>query len=195
LARHKTTMKNFILGFIVALLFVGCGMYVYAEKGYLSFDADQKPSDFEEHAAMKAVDAATDRRAPDVKNPLPANEETIVAGTKLYLNHCAGCHGVPSNPESQFAKSCYPEVPSFFKDAPDMPENQNFYIIQHGVRWTGMPAWNKTLSDTEIWQIVTFMSNIEKLPPAATKELAPYSAPAADGKADNDKAPEPAKSK
>lgn len=123
-------------------------------------------------------DAATDRRASDAKNPIPATEENLVAGTKLYVNHCAGCHGLPSNPESTFAQSFYPEVPSFFKEAPDMAENQNFYIIQHGIRWTGMPAWNKTLNDTQTWQIVTFLSNIEKLPPAAMKEMAPYGEPA-----------------
>jgi mono/diheme cytochrome c family protein len=167
-------MKNFLLGFVVAILVAFGGLYLYVKKGYLSFNADQEPSAFEEHTAMTAIDAATDRRASDAKNPIPANEENLVAGTKLYVNHCAGCHGVPSNSDSQFAHSFYPEVPSFFKDAPDMAENQNFYIIQHGIRWTGMPAWNKTLNDTQTWQIVTFLSNIEKLPPAAIKELAPY---------------------
>jgi mono/diheme cytochrome c family protein len=121
---------------------------------------------------------------------LPSNEETMVAGAKLYVNHCAGCHGVPSNPDSQFAHSFNPEVPSFFKDAPDMAEHQNFYIIKHGIRWTGMPAWDKTLDDTQTWQIVTFLSNIEKLPPAAQKELAPYGTQPTDQKTD-----EPAKSK
>jgi mono/diheme cytochrome c family protein len=188
-------MKNFILGFVVALLIAGCGLYFYVKGGYISFDADQHPSEFEEHTAMQAVDAATDRRAPNLKNPLPASEENIVAGAKLYVNHCAGCHGLPSNPDAQFAKSFYPEVPSFFKDAPDMPENQNFYVIQHGIRWTGMPAWNKTLNDTETWQLVTFLSNIEKLPPAATKELAPYGSAAAAEKPDDNKPAEPAKSK
>jgi mono/diheme cytochrome c family protein len=188
-------MKNFILGFIVALLFAGGGLYFYVKNGYLSFDADQKPSEFEEHTAMAAVDAATDRRAGDVKNPLPSNEETMVAGAKLYVNHCAGCHGVPSNPDSQFAHSFNPEVPSFFKDAPDMAEHQNFYIIKHGIRWTGMPAWDKTLDDTQTWQIVTFLSNIEKLPPAAQKELAPYGTQPTDQKTDDEKPAEPAKSK
>ena len=58
-----------------------------------------------------------------------------------------------------------------------MAENQNFYIIQHGIRWTGMPAWNKTLSENQTWQLVTFLSNIEKLPPAALKELEPPAIP------------------
>ena len=54
-----------------------------------------------------------------------------------------------------------------------MADNQTFYIIQHGIRWSGMPAWSKTLSENQTWQIVTFLSHLEKLPPAAQKELAP----------------------
>jgi mono/diheme cytochrome c family protein len=164
-------MKGFILGILLTLIALGVGGFFLLKKGYVNFNADQEISATEEHLAMSAVDASTDRNAPDRKNPLPANEENLVAGTKLYVSHCAGCHGVPSNPDSQFGRSFNPEVPAFFKDAPDMAENQNFYIVQHGVRWTGMPAWNKTLNETQIWQLVTFMSNIEKLPPAALKEF------------------------
>jgi mono/diheme cytochrome c family protein len=80
---------------------------------------------------------------------------------------------VPSNKESQFSRSFYPQAPGFFEDTPDMPENQNFYIIQHGIRWSGMPAWNQTLSDAQVWQVVTFLSNIQKLPPAALKAFEP----------------------
>ena len=149
------------------------------KSGLINFSADTPPSDAETHLAMSAVDASTDRHAPELKNPLPANEDTMVAGADLYMNHCAGCHGVPSNKDSVFPNSFNPPVPVFFKDAPDMSQNQNFYIIQHGIRWTGMPAWNKTLNDTQIWQLVTFLSNIEKLPPAAMKklEIQPVSAP------------------
>jgi len=50
-------------------------------------------------------------------------------------------------------------------DAPDMPENQNFYIIDHDVRLSGMPAWRKLLNEQQIWQVTTFLSHVEKLPP------------------------------
>ena len=164
-------MRGFLLGIILTLIALAVGAYWLVKSGRVNFNADQEISASEEHLAMSAVDASTDRHAPDVKNPLPANEENLVAGAKLYVNHCAGCHGVPANPDSQFGRSFNPPVPAFFKDAPDMAENQNFYIVQHGIRWTGMPAWNKTLSESQIWQLVTFMSNIEKLPPAALKEF------------------------
>ena len=162
-------MRNFLLGIIFALLLLGGGGYLYVKQGYVDFRADQEPSAAESSLAMAAMDASADRHAPKSRNPVRATEENLVAGAILYLNHCGGCHGVPSNPDSQFARSFYPPVPGFFTEAPDMPENQNYYIIAHGVRWTGMPAWNKTLNDTQTWQLVTFLSNIEKLPAAAKR--------------------------
>jgi mono/diheme cytochrome c family protein len=169
-------MKGFTLGILFTLIVLALGGWWCLKRGYIDFAADQKPSSTEEKIAMDAVDASTDRRAPDAKNPLAPTEANIVAGAQLYMDHCAGCHGVPSNPDSQFGRSFNPPVPEFFKDAPDMSESQNFYIIQHGIRWTGMPAWGQTLSDTQIWEIVKFLGNVEKLPPAAEKVLGPQPA-------------------
>jgi mono/diheme cytochrome c family protein len=173
-------MRNFLLGVVVTILVIFIGGYLYIKQGYVDFAADQKPSHTETHLAMAAVDASTDRHASSQKNPLQPTDENVVAGTILYRNHCAGCHGTPSNPDSQFGHSFYPPVPQFFKEGSDMPDNQSFYIIQHGIRWSGMPSWSKTLSENQTWQIVTFLSHLEKLPPAAQKELAPIesSAPA-----------------
>jgi thiosulfate dehydrogenase len=160
-------MRNFIVGILFTLIVLIVGGWWCVKQGYMNFAADQKPSFVEEKVAMTAVDASMDRRAGDAKNPVAPTEENIAAGAKLYLDHCAGCHGVPSNPDSTFPRSFNPPVPEFFKDAPDMSDSQNFYAIQHGIRWSGMPAWNKILSDAEIWQIAAFLDNVEKLPPAA----------------------------
>ncbi len=164
-------MRGFITGILLTLLVIGIAGFLAIKKGYVDFNADQEPGFLEKKFAMEAVDSSTDRHAADLKNPIAANDENLAAGAKLYIEHCAGCHGVPSNPEGQFGRSFYPTVPPFFKDSPDMADNQNFYIIQHGIRWTGMPAWNKTLNETQMWQLVTFLGNIEKLPPAAKREF------------------------
>lgn len=166
-------MRAFLFGIIFTIIGIIVGGYFLLHAGYVNFNADEPPSRAEKHMAMAAVDAATDRNAPQVKNPLTANEDTLVAGAKLYMDHCAGCHALPSDPDTQYGRSFNPPVPQFFKEAPDMAENQNFYIIQHGIRWSGMPAWKNTLNDTQTWQLVTFLSNTEKLPPAAQKELEP----------------------
>jgi len=171
-------MKGFILGILFTLVALIAGGWWCVKQGYANFEADQKPSFVEEKVAMAAVDASMDRRAGEAKNPVAPTEENVAAGAKLYLDHCGGCHGIPSNPDSAFARSFNPPVPEFFKDAPDMSDAQNFCAIQHGIRWTGMPAWNKTLSDTEIWQIATFLDNIGKLPPAAQEVFGPEAATA-----------------
>jgi mono/diheme cytochrome c family protein len=166
-------MRNFIFGILFTLIALAAGGWWCVKQGYVNFAADQRPSFVEEKIAMDAVDASMDRRAPEGKNPVTPTEENVAAGAKLYLDHCGGCHGVPSNPESAFGRSFNPPVPGFFKDPPDMSESQNFYAIRHGIRWTGMPAWSKTLTDSQIWQIVTFLGNIQKLPPAAEKVFGP----------------------
>ena len=88
----------------------------------------------------------------------------------LYQDNCAMCHASPQHPEKNFGRPFYPSAPDFLKDAPDMEENQNFYIIKHGVRWSGMPAWGNTLSDQQIWTLVTFLSHMDKLPAAGEQE-------------------------
>ena len=164
-------MRNFLLGIVFTLLVLIVGGFWYSRTGRVDFAADQPPSSLERRFAAGAMDASAEHHAPDAKNPLEATEQNIVAGAHFYANNCAGCHGDPSNPASQFGRSFNPPVPQFFKDSPDMPENQNFYIIQHGIRWTGMPAWSRILNENQIWQTVTFLSNIEKLPPAAKQAL------------------------
>src|SRR6202041_1451665 len=170
-------MKGFLFGIILTLIALAVGGYFLLKKGYVDFKADNEPSAFEDHLAMSAVDASTERNAPEQKNPVGADEATLVAGAKLYVNHCAGCHGVPANPDGQFGRAFNPPVPAFFKEPPDMPENQNFYIIQHGIRWSGMPAWNKTLNDGQIGKRVISLSTVKNPPSAVLRELAPRGGP------------------
>ncbi|MGH9397891.1 MAG: c-type cytochrome [Terriglobia bacterium] len=161
---------RFIIGFIVAIILIVAGLYVFLEFGFMSFRADQSPSGFETKYAMKAVDASTKRNAPPLPNPFPVTDASLLASVKLYKEHCASCHGDPVTQQRVLGKSFYPPAPQFMTDAPDMPANQNFYIIKHGIRFTGMPAWGKLLSDNQIWQLTAFLSQMKKLPPPVDQE-------------------------
>jgi mono/diheme cytochrome c family protein len=133
--------------------------------GFVDPRADVEPGSLETKLAMPALDASVDRRVPDTKNPIHLTDENLLAGVKIYQADCAGCHGDISHPHSAFGDSFYPRVPQFVENAPDMPENQNFYIIQHGVRLSGMPGWKTSLKESEMWQVTTFLSHMDKLPP------------------------------
>lgn len=164
-------MRNFVLGILVTLVLIAGGTFWYTRTGRVNFQADQTPSPAERWFAGGASDAYIQRNAAHTKNPVAATEPNLVAGAQIYVNHCAGCHGTPSSPDTPLMHSFNPPVPRFFKYAPDMPDDQNFLVIEHGMRWTGMPAWDKTLTNQQIWQVTTFLSAIPKLPAAAKKVL------------------------
>ncbi len=164
-------MGNFIRGVILGAIALAAGLYIYLHYGFVDLRADQKPSALEQNVLGSALDGSTERYAPKQKNPLQPTEENLLAGAKLYRDKCSDCHGSPINPNSDYGLSFNPRVPQFMKQAPDMPENENFYIIKHGVRWTAMPAWGHVMTDSEIWQVVTLLSRFEKLPPGVNEEL------------------------
>jgi len=164
-------MGNFVRGMIVGVIALTAALYFYARFGFLDLRADQAPSALERSIAGNAMDESTERHAPRQKNPLPPTQENLVAGARLYRDKCSDCHGGPLNPQSDYGRSFNPRAPQFMKEAPDMPEHENFYIIQHGVRWTAMPAWGGLMTDSEVWQLVLVLSKFEKLPPEAVDEL------------------------
>jgi len=172
-------MRAFLWGMIAALVVIVAGGVAFAELGYIDFRADIQPSDAESKFAMAAVDASTDRHAPETKNPLEPTEETVHAGAVLYRNNCSGCHGDPANPEATLGSRFYPPAPQFFHEMKmDMEDNQTFYIVRHGIRWTGMPGQEGVLSDTQVWQIVAFLSHMHALPASAQQEFKKYTPPA-----------------
>ncbi|WP_260739384.1 c-type cytochrome [Tunturiibacter lichenicola] len=158
-------MRKFVLGFAVAVLVVLTAGFCYVRFGFVDPRADLSVGWLESKVAMPALDAAVDRRAPETKNPLHPTDANLSAGMKIYQPNCASCHGDIQHPHAQLADALYPRAPQFAEDAPDMPENQNFYIIQHGIRLSGIPAWKQALSEQEIWQLTTFLSHMDKLPP------------------------------
>jgi len=123
-------MIRFLIGFLTAVVLVLLTLFCYVRFGFVDPRADAEPGSLETKLAMPALDASVDRRAPNMKNPIQPTEENVLAGMKIYQADCAGCHGDISHPHSTFGDSFYPRLPQFVEGAPDMPESQNFYIIQ-----------------------------------------------------------------
>ena len=167
-------MGKFIAGVIIGVVLLAAAMFVYLHYGFINLAADASPNPVETYVmGGTAMDKYVERHAPKVKNPLTPDDATLIAGIKLYKNDCALCHGGPANPVSDLGRALFPRAPQFVRDAPDMPDNENYWIIKHGIQRTGMPAWDKIMTDSEIWQVTTFLSKFEeldKLPPAVQEE-------------------------
>lgn len=160
-------MGKFLLGVIVALLILILGFLGFAMLGFFPTAANVEPPRLERHLSMGAIDASAERHAPRISNPVMPTDQNIEDGMKLYTMNCALCHGGLDRKPSALATSFYPPPPNLISDPPDDPEWHIFYSIRTGIRYTGMPAWDKTLADQDMWKITLFLSHMDKLPPGA----------------------------
>jgi len=159
-------MRNFILGMVVTILVLLIGSLGFALLGFMPTRANVEPPRLERQVAMSALDNSMERHAPRVNNPVPPTDENLIEGLKIYTMNCALCHGGIDRHPSAFEKSFYPPAPSLILHPPDDPEWRVFYVIRTGVRYTGMPAWDRTLSEPDIWKLTAFLTRVDKLPPA-----------------------------
>lgn len=160
-------MGKFLLGVIVTLLVLVLGGLGFLVLGLFPTPANVAPPNFEFHLANAAVDASMERHAPHVANPLSPTDQNLIDGMKLYTMNCSLCHGGLDRKPSTLAASFYPPPPNLISDPPDDPEWHVFYTIRTGIRYTGMPSWDKTLTELEMWKITMLLSHMDKLPPAA----------------------------
>ena len=158
-------MRAFILGVIVTVIAIFVVVLIVAQFGLFPTNADVAPSGLERHLAMSALDASMERHAPQVPNPVPVTDQNLIDGIKLYTMNCAVCHGALDYKPSVLEHSMYPPPPQLILDPLDDPEWHIYYAIRTGVRYTGMPAWNKALSGQDMWKVTAFLSRIDKLPP------------------------------
>ena len=158
-------MRNFILGVIITLLLLVLGGLAIALLGLLPTNADTDPPGIERRVAMSAMDASMERHAPRVTNPVPPTDDNLIGGMKIYTMNCAVCHGALDNKPSLLVRSLYPPPPQLIIDPLDDPDWHIFYAVRTGIRYTGMPAWNKALTEQDMWKVTAFLARIKKLPP------------------------------
>lgn len=160
-------MRSFILGVVVTLAVLILGGLGIALLGFIPTNANATPPKLETHLAMSTVDASTDHHAARINSPVLPSAENLIDGMKIYTMNCSGCHGTLDKKPSPLANSFYPPPPQLIQDPPDDPEWFDYYTIRNGIRYTGMPAWDKALSDQDIWKVTMFISHMQKLPAGA----------------------------
>src|SRR5713226_6121951 len=159
-------MRTFILGVIVTIVVLFVTGLIIAQFGLMPTNADATPPAFEQKIATEALDNSMERHAPRTTNPVPPTDDNLIDGMKIYSMNCAVCHGTLDYKPSLLEHSMYPPPPQIIQEPLDDPEWHINYAIRTGVRYTGMPAWSKALSDQDMWKVTAFLSHLDKLPPA-----------------------------
>lgn len=172
-------VKAFIFGIIVALIGVAAGVYFYFSTGSAPVATAAQALPFEKVLAKKALHARVDKEMPKTV-PIAADDAAYAAGAQIYRDNCAVCHGLPNQPQTAIAKGEYPAPPQLFegKGVTDDPAGETYWKAANGIRLTGMPGFDKSLSTTQLWQVALLLANADKLPASVQQTLAaPLQAP------------------
>jgi mono/diheme cytochrome c family protein len=162
---ERSHMKKSAAGFIVGVIVLVSGTLVYLRLGLLDVRSDARMSELTARLLYSGIHASVRRTAPKSRNPLPQNDETLIAGGKLYLNDCVGCHGELGKPPSDFGATFYPPAPQFPRVGTKYSEAEVFWVAKHGIRRTGMAAQGSSYSDLQLWSLAAFISHLPNLPP------------------------------
>lgn len=124
--------------------------------------ANQAPGRVEQWLAGWLLSGSRD--VADRPNPLPATAANLAEGREIYEQQCAFCHGLDGRGAGQHGVQFYPPVPSLLPPQNQLSDSQMHYVIQRGIRYTGMPSFANILDSDEIWKVVLWVRRLATPP-------------------------------
>ena len=165
-------MGKFLVGAILGAVLVPVVVFCYFATGIAPVATAAPPMPFEKTFAHMALHARLEKEMPKT-SPIAAEEAAYVAGAQVYKDHCAVCHGLPGVPQTAIAKGMFPKPPKLMegKGVTDDSPGETYWKVAGGIRMTGMPGFENTLSSTQMWQVSLLLANADKLPASAKDSL------------------------
>jgi thiosulfate dehydrogenase len=168
-------MKLFLIGAIVGLLILPLVFGVYVVTGRVPAATADRPMPFESAIAGAGLYARIQKEAPkrDVSGVATAE---LVSGADVYQKNCAMCHGLPGQAVPPVGLGEFPKPPQLFTEdgrVSDDPAGVTYWKVKNGIRLTGMPAFQQSMSDAQLWQVTALVARADKLPPEVMEALKP----------------------
>lgn len=152
-------MKQVIwLAGLLVLVAVGTSAFIWS--GAYNIAADDPHWPWTERVLETVRDRSIEARLSGIAVPKLDDESLIRTGAGNYDAMCAGCHLEPGEDHTELGAGLYPAPPNLGRDPSDDPA-EAFWVIKHGIKMSGMPAWGKSMDDDSIWGMVAFL---QKLP-------------------------------
>ncbi|ALN80732.1 c-type cytochrome [Lysobacter antibioticus] len=144
----------------IGLLAVAGTVTVYSGVYNVAADDPHIPAVYAllETARARSISA----RASELQPPPGLDDEArIRQGAGNYAAMCAGCHLAPGSEPTELSKGLYPTPPDLTRKMVSTAEA--FWVIKHGIKASGMPAWGKSMQDEYIWNMAAFLQKLPKL--------------------------------
>jgi mono/diheme cytochrome c family protein len=116
-------------------------------------------------------DRSVAARARNITIPNDLDDSNRISrGAGQYAEMCSGCHLAPGMKRTEISRGIYPRAPELRRKT-DLTPAEQFWIVKHGVKMTGMPAWGVTHDDELLWDVVMFVRKLPELTPEQYETL------------------------
>jgi len=162
-----------VLALVLAVVLgaVGAGMALLLRGGS---SAKVEPTHAEAVIARKLRSLGIPGKYRQLSNPLSISKEVIEAGRGHFADHCAVCHANDGSGQTQMGRNLYPRAPDLrLAQTQQLGDGELFYIIENGVRLTGMPGWGDGTEEGRraSWHLVHFIRHLSRLTPREKLEM------------------------
>jgi mono/diheme cytochrome c family protein len=163
----------FLLG-AVSVSAIACAAVALFVLNARGFRANESPSTVERWIARKARSAAVPSEARARANPVANTPEVLAQARAHWADHCAVCHANDGAGDTQMGRRTYPPAPDMrLPETQQMTDGELFYIIQNGIRLSGMPTWasGSGHDEEDSWKLVQFIRHLPQLTVEEKKEM------------------------
>lgn len=167
---------------VAILVVVSSAALAVAYSGGYNVAADEPHWNLTSRVLATVRDRSIAVRAADLTVPNLADPALIALGAEHYGAMCTGCHLAPGTGDNEMRQGLYPKPPNLTEKRDRNPA-ESFWIIKHGLKMSGMPAWGVTHDDESLWGLVAFLQQLPALDAAGYAALT--TAPAAGATMDN----------
>ena len=153
-----------LLGVVISVVALAGAGLAYLRSTGLSARADA--GNVEVSMARRARSFAIPPDARIKRNPVPSSPEVLAEGMAHYADHCANCHANDGSGKTEMGQGLFPKAPDMRLAATQqMSDGELFYVIEHGIRFTGMPAWSTGTPEGEesTWHLVHFLRHLPQV--------------------------------
>ena len=163
--------KAWLLAVLGALLVTIAAVAIAIYAGVYNIAADVPHTQPVYWLLETARERSIEVRAKGVTVPSDLSDpKRIESGAGQYAEMCAGCHLAPGMKRTEISRGLYPRAPELRRKRHSTPA-EDFWVVKHGLKMTGMPAWGVTHDDEILWDVVAFLRKLPELTPDRYRSL------------------------
>lgn len=152
---------------------IAAGAVLYAWSGFVPIAASSGHSPIAYWFLDFAKENGVETQSMGISPPPLDDRALLLKGAGHYATGCAPCHGAPGETRAVIAAQMTPEPPYLPTHLARWDAAELFWIVKHGIKYTGMPAWPVQTRDDEVWALVSFLERLPSMD-AAMYQLVAY---------------------